>query len=235
MYSRLMNKAIIEVYYTSSLLDFESQQAYYLSILDKDELAVAARFKFEQLSQRYIISHGLLRDYLATVVHDSAASLRIEKTEFGKPFLPDYPELSFNMSHSGDSLAIAISTECQLGVDIECYKARNGWDGLVNKCFAPEEIAFWYDLDIGERDAAFYRFWVKKEAFVKAVGKGITLGLSQCVVNPENLSSFVSVPEGCGSEAQWQIYALDLPRGAFGAVVCDQQASVMLNYFADNK
>ena len=147
--------------------------------------------------------------------------MRIDKAEFGKPFLPDHPELSFNMSHSGDILAIAISSKCQLGIDIECYKARDTWEGLVKKCFASEEADYWYRLANTERSHAFYQFWVKKEAFVKAVGKGITLGLNQCVVNPDDLSSFLRVPETAGLADKWQIYPLGLSANEFGAVVSD--------------
>jgi len=127
------------------------------------------------------------------------------------------------MSHSGDILAIAISSKCQLGIDVECYKPRDTWEGLVKKCFAPEEADYWYRLDSSERSRAFYQFWVKKEAFVKAVGKGITLGLNQCVVNPDDPSSFLRIPKLSGSENKWQIYTMDLPDKEFGAVVCDRQ------------
>ena len=222
-----MNKSEIKVYYASSVLSFASRLSDYQAVLDKDELATAARFKFPALRQRYIICHGILRQLLAEFLNKQAANIRIEKTEYGKPFLPDYPELSFNMSHSGDILAIAISSLCQLGVDVECDKSRNTWDGLVKKCFASEEAAYWYSLDNAERSRAFYQFWVKKEAFVKAVGKGITLGLNKCVINPDKLSSFLHVPESGGLASRWQIYSLDLAENEFGAVVCDRQDAVL--------
>jgi len=212
----------IDIYYASAVSSFAPRLADYQASLDKDELATAERFKFNELRERYIISHGILRQVLAERVTELAANLRIEKTEFGKPFLPDVPDLSFNMSHSGDILAVAISSQCQLGVDVECYKPRNTWEGLVKKCFAPEEADFWYSLDKAERNDAFYQFWVKKEAFVKAVGKGITLGLDQCVVNPDDLRSFLRVPKLAGLADKWQIYALNLAENEFGAVVCDR-------------
>lgn len=216
-------KADIDIYYTSSVLDFTPHLSEYLAVLDNSELTIAERFKFAEARKRYIISHGILRQLLAERVNESAANLRIDKAEFGKPFLPDHPEISFNMSHSGDILAIAISSLCRLGIDVEYYKTRNTWEGLVKKCFAPEEADYWHSLDNAERSHVFYQFWVKKEAFVKAVGKGITLGLNQCVVNPDDLSSFLRVPKLSGSENKWQIYAMDLPDKEFGAVVCDRQ------------
>lgn len=217
----------IDVYYASSVASFTSCLADYLAILDKAELATAQRFRFAELRERYIISHGILRQLLAKRVNDSAAGIRIEKTEFGKPFSPDFPKLSFNMSHSGNILAIAFSVECQLGIDVECYKARDTWEGLVKKCFAPEESDYWYSLKKADRSHAFYQFWVRKEAFVKAVGKGITLGLNQCVVSPDNLSTFLRVPESAGLAEQWRIHTLNLAENQFAAVVCDKPNSVL--------
>ncbi len=217
-------KTNIDIYYSSSVLGFTPLIADYLALLDHNERATAERFKFTEIRERYIICHGLLRQLLAERVNQSPAELKLEKAEFGKPFLPDYPELSFNMSHSGDILAIAISTHCQLGIDVECYKSRNTWEGMVKKCFSHEESEYWYRQAIKERGHAFYQFWVKKEAFVKAVGKGITLGLDQCVVNPDGCHSFLRVPKLAGSADKWQIYALDLADNEFGAVVCDKNS-----------
>ena len=227
------NKTEINIYHSASVLSFAPRIAEFLTLLDKDELAIAKRFKFPDLRERYIINHGILRQLLAAQVNESPAKLCIKKAEFGKPFLADFPDLSFNMSHSGDSLAIAISSECQLGIDIECYKARDTWEGLVKKCFSVEEAKYWHTLSEAERGSAFYQFWVKKEAFVKAVGKGITLSLNQCVINPDDLNAFLRVPELAGSADQWQVYTLDLSESEFAAVVCDRRdGAVRLNMLA---
>ena len=218
-----MSRQEIKVFYTPSVLNFTSRLSEHKALLDQNELAIVERFKISKLKVRYIICHGILRQLLAKHLNQSAADLEIEKTEFGKPFLPDHPDTSFNMSHSGDSLAVVISSQCQLGIDLERYKSRHTWEGLVKKCFAPEEADYWYSLDRSKRSRAFYQFWVKKEGFVKAVGKGITLGLDQCVVNPDDTSSFLRVPELGGLADQWQIHTLDLPENEFGAVVCDQR------------
>jgi len=220
-------KTNIDVYYAASVANFTSRLADYLAILDKAELATVKRLKHSKLKERYIISHGILRQLLAKRVNDSAADIRIEKTEFGKPFLSDYPELSFNISHSDDILALAFSAQCQLGIDVECHKDRDTWEGLVKKCLASEEADYWYRLEKADRSRAFYQFWVRKEAFVKAVGKGITLGLNQCVINPADFSAFLRIPESTGLPEQWQIFSMDLPANKFAAVVCDKPNSVL--------
>jgi len=223
----LINKAQVDIYTTTSVSNFYHRHAHYLSLLDANELAVTERFKFAQVRDNYIVAHGLLRETLANYINESAVQLKFSKTEFGKPFLADYPELSFNLSHSDDSLALAIAQQCQLGIDIEYYKPRDTWAGLVKKCFSIEEADYWHGLDKSEQGLAFYQFWVRKEAFVKADGKGITLGLNQCVINPADLNGFLRVPEACGAAEKWRIDAFSLSEEVIGAVVCDKKNTVL--------
>lgn len=222
-----MNKTAIDIYYSSSVLSFVPKIAQYQAVLTTEELAIAERFKYPELKQRYIINHGILRQLLAQYVDELAADIAIEKAQYGKPFLAAHPELSFNMSHTGNILAIAISSQCQLGIDVEHYKTRNTWSGMVKKCFAAEEADYWHSLNATQQARAFYQFWVKKEAFVKAVGQGITLGLDQCVVNPDDFTSFLRLPTHAGLVEHWQIYTLDLAENTFSAVVCDKKNALL--------
>lgn len=218
----------IDVYYVSSIRKFVTYLPRYLALLDSNELMIASKFKQVTYRDNYIICHGILRQLLSKHTGEPPETLQIEKAEFGKPFLLEFPQVSFNISHSGDVLVIAVSLRCQLGVDIECYKQRSTWEGLVKKCFAQEEIDYWYSLDTTERNADFYRIWVRKEAFVKAVGKGISLGLSQCILNPDGLESFLRVPSTLsGLVTDWQVYPLSLPENQFGAVVCNRRNATL--------
>jgi len=219
---RLINKSEVHVYASLSISEFYARQPYFLTLLDSDELETVRRFKIEKIKDNYIVAHGLLREALANYVHKAPEQLIFCKNEFGKPSLMDYPDLSFNMSHSADSLVIAVAQKCQLGIDVENYKQRDNLEGLVKKCFAPEEANYWQGLDKNEQAKAFYQFWVKKEAFVKADGKGITLGLNQCVINPNDLSYFLRVPESCGNADQWRIYSFSLSPETMLAVVLDK-------------
>ena len=74
---------------------------------------------------------------------------------------------------------------------------------------------------------AFYRFWTRKEAFVKATGYGIALGLNQCVINPENPTEFLRVPENCGQASAWHVQDIDLGEGIYGALVADKKFCVI--------
>ncbi|MGZ8191242.1 MAG: 4'-phosphopantetheinyl transferase family protein [Methylococcaceae bacterium] len=195
----------------------------YWCVLDEVEKVRAGNIKNTLLRNYYVETHGRLRNLLAQILNEPPEKIRINTTEHGKPYLVDNPELVFNISHSANILAITVSLNCQLGVDIECYKQRANLSALVGKCFAYEEVAYWSNLPEAQKTLEFYRFWTRKEAFVKAIGRGIALGLNRCVINPENPTEFIRVPENCGQASAWRVWDIDLGQGIFTALVADNK------------
>ena len=194
----------------------------YWRILDAAEQAHAEKIKNDLLHKRYVEVHGRLRNVLAQTLNESPEKIRINKAEHGKPYLVDTPELAFNLSHSGSAMVIALAWNCQLGVDMEYCKPRSGLAGLVEKCFAAEESAYWHKLPEAQKTVGFYRFWTRKEAFVKATGRGIGLGLNQCVVNPEDQAGFLRVPADYGQASIWHAVDIALGQGVCAALVTDK-------------
>ena len=115
-------------------------------------------------------SEPFLRQVLARYIPEN--DLQIERGEFGKPYLRDFPQWQFNVSHSGEKLLIAVSN-LPVGIDVELIKSRKLFAGLVRKCFAPSEQNYWFDLPENEKLTVFYDFWTRKEAVVKGIGRGI--------------------------------------------------------------
>ena len=198
----------------------------YWTVLDQLEYAKASRIKQPLLQHRYVEIHGRLRFLLGQWLNESPDQLQISRTEQGKPYLEHYPELCFNLSHTGEYVLFAIATQAQLGVDIEVCKARVNFAALVDKCFAKEERAYWNQLPELDQRQAFYHFWTQKEAFVKATGRGIALGLNACVVNPLHPSTFLSVPDDCGSVSDWHSLSLDCGAGLSAAIVTDRPFTI---------
>lgn len=184
-------------------------------LLDPFEQSRASKLQLETARQRYIAVHAQLRVLLANTVNANPQQLRITRNQYGKPYLSDYPEVAFNLSHTANKLAVVIGFNCQLGVDIEQVKPRDNVTALVARCFAEEEQAYWQQQPMAEKLRAFYRLWVRKEALVKAIGRGIALGLSQCVINPENPSRLLRLPAGYGRPEDWLIGDID-----YGEAVC---------------
>ena len=194
----------------------------YWRVLDAAEQAHAGKIKNDLLRKRYVATHGQLRNTLAQIVNESPEKINIKKAEHGKPYLADRPELGFNLSHSVTALVIAVGWNCRLGVDIETCKSRTGLTALVDKCFSRDEIEYWNKLPEVQKTTEFYRFWTRKEAFVKATGRGIALGLNQCVINPENPVEFLSVPADCGQASTWHVLDMDFGPDVCSALVTDK-------------
>jgi len=221
-----MNTETLEIWHGKVTAENSHYQAYWC-VLDEAGQIQAGKFKNALLHKRYVEIHGRLRNLLAQKLNQPPEKIRIKKTEHGKPYLADHPELAFNLSHSADKLMIAVGWNCRLGVDIEICKQRINLSGLVDKCFAEEEAAYWTKLPEAQKNREFYRFWTRKEAFVKATGHGIALGLNHCVVNPANPTEFLRVPAKCGKASEWNLLDIDLGEGICSALVVDKKLSVI--------
>jgi 4'-phosphopantetheinyl transferase len=195
-----------------SIAAIEEDYPHYWCILDPSEQHLASTIKNEQFRKRYVEIHARLRIFLGDVVNAVPGQIRIHKTDYGKPYLVDYPDLAFNLSHTTNKMVVAIADNCDLGVDIEQCKPRANLAGLVDKCFAEVEKSYWQKLSQPHKIKAFYHFWTRKEAFVKATGRGIALGLKQCVINPESQNQFLTIPE-------WMIQEIDMEDTICGALV----------------
>ena len=96
--------------------------------------------------------------------------------EHGKPYLPNRPDLHFNVSHSGDYVICALSA-APVGCDIEMLKPVRSH--VAARCFSPEEnAALAAQPDEAARETLFTRIWTLKESFLKAVGCGISVPLA---------------------------------------------------------
>ncbi|MEY3288945.1 MAG: hypothetical protein RLZZ419_1187 [Pseudomonadota bacterium] len=216
----------LEVWY-GTVAAKDKDYLIYWRMLDEAEQKQAQKFKQVLLQQRYVVIHGRLRQLLGQLLNQAPEKISIKKSEYGKPYLVDYPELAFNISHTADKVVIALGWNCHLGIDIEICKPRINVSGLVNKCFAKEEIAYWTLLPEVQKTQEFYRFWTRKEAFVKATGQGIISGLNNCVVNPEKPVGFLRVPDLCGKASAWHIVDIEMGDDVCSALVADKKLSVI--------
>lgn len=204
----------------------------YKALLDADERARMEKFSNEPLRQQFLCVRGRLRLLLAEYTGVRPEDISFQQGEFGKPFLPDHAEITFNISHSGNKLAVAVGYQYALGIDIEFWRDKVDFSALVDKCFADVERNYWHDLPEASKKAVFYEYWTKKESFVKAVGRGIALGMEQCVISPEKPEQFQCVPKAYGPASEWKMFTLQLGDDVSGAVSVHNSCSdIKMNHF----
>lgn len=178
-----------------------------LGVLSSDERHKADCFASQRARQRYVITRGVLRQVLSRYLSLEAKALCFELGCFGKPYLAGIG-LHFNLSHSDDTLLLAVCNFADIGVDLEVIKPRHHLENLVERCFSPRESAYWHALSGEERLQVFFRLWTKKEAFVKAVGRGLALGLAQCEFEPMPAGQLITIPDEYGEASAWRVREL---------------------------
>ncbi|MBR3971048.1 MAG: 4'-phosphopantetheinyl transferase superfamily protein [Ruminococcus sp.] len=128
-------------------------------------------------------AHGLLKELLKKYNIDYNSETAIGKNRYGKPFLADYPHIHFNVSHArGIAACIVESREC----GIDCEQVRKYPVNVPKRVFADSELAILEAAPVAEKDLLFFRLWTLKEAYVKAIGQGISYPMNKVIFSFEN-------------------------------------------------
>jgi 4'-phosphopantetheinyl transferase len=199
----------------------QAERAIYESYLSHDEIERADRFRFERLRNDFVASQGKLRETLALYLGQHPSSIRFVRNAFGKPAIAadDLRIPFFNLSHSGGLAALAVCCAIDVGVDIEAVRQTPVAD-IPASFFTEGETQDLLGMDEADRHAGFFRCWTRKEAFIKAVGQGLSLPLNsfdvECRLHQEARLRWVA---GCPDAAeQWSIRAFEPKTGWIGAV-----------------
>lgn len=186
------------------------EQAQLAALLDADEHARAARFRFDADRRRFVVRRGRARQWLAAETGNDPARLAFTITAHGKPMLTDGP--SFSLSHSGEMMMLAIADRA-IGCDIERIDADLDWPPLARSFFARDEITALESLPDATARAAFFACWSRKEAFVKALGLGLSYPLDAFTVSVGGAPTLLAGGDG------WRFDPTDPPPGYQAAVV----------------
>jgi 4'-phosphopantetheinyl transferase len=184
--------------------------AVYWDILSMDERARADRFRFASHRRQFIVSHAVLRLLLAIYSERAAGGLEFEFLEHGKPVLKDGRGLAFNMAHSRDLAAYIICRNQRVGIDVEWMQSCVDFMKIARDFFSPAEREALEALPAQRRAAAFYAYWTRKEAYIKARGDGLSLDLRSFTValDAERAAVF-RLPDSTGSNEAWTLGTFD--------------------------
>lgn len=193
-------------------------------ILSQAEIERAERFYFQKDRDRYLITHGALRAILGQYLNENPQDLTFTYDHHGKPYLENYsPGLFFNLSHSRDLALICVTMKRAVGIDIEYEREEIEIEQIAAQFYSPYENKLLLSLPLPERRAAFFTGWTRKEAFLKALGNGITLPLDQFDVSlipgePPRLLKVAWAPEETNN---WSLQDI-LPGAGYSAALAVQ-------------
>ncbi len=148
-----------------------------VSLLSPDEHERAARFRIEHARKQFVVGRGVLRDVLSRYFQWPPQDLRFAYTSLGKPYLEEenhHRPIVFNLAHSGNICLVAVACRDRLGVDVEWMRPGIDCEGVARDTFSPDELAALQAVDPQLRGQLFFETWTRKEAYLKAIGQGLS-------------------------------------------------------------
>jgi 4'-phosphopantetheinyl transferase len=145
-------------------------------VLCPKELTRLEQITHKQSKREYQAAHILCRLMLSHFTDVAPTAWRFEKGEYGRPEIDDKlnPEnLRFNISHTNGLVACALTTGYDIGVDVEWPARSNMVNAIAEKKFSNSEFAYFQASPPTEQRRIFFSFWTLKEAYIKAIGKGL--------------------------------------------------------------
>jgi 4'-phosphopantetheinyl transferase len=148
-------------------------------MLSSDERRRKEAYHLERHKELFTLGRGLLRILLGRYLDRSPSSIKIEYSPYGKPYLQNIFRLglSFNLAHSSDLAVYAFGLDRQIGVDVECVRELPDAQSIARRFFTEEEYRDLQALPEDTRLTGFYNCWTRKEAYLKAIGKGLSVPL----------------------------------------------------------
>lgn len=205
----------------------------YRDCLSQDEKDKADRFRFADDRRRFIFARGTLRHLLAQQLDQSPEQVTFCYGTYGKPainfsvrsnrqaLIGADCSFHFNLSHSGEIALCALGYQRTVGVDIEQVRTIKRLDGMMKRTLVESEQR--QVESQASPSHAFLQRWTCKEAYLKAIGLGLTQSMQTVEVqlDPPKL---LQVPESCAEG--WQLHVMDLPEGYVGALAVEGHATV---------
>ncbi len=187
------------------------------NFLSKDELTRVQEFRRDQTRQSFILVRWLLRSLLGHYLDRSPKEIALDYNDYGKPLVQG---ISFNLSHTERYAIYAFARRGQIGIDIEHLRPVRDFRGMAEKIMSETELAQLFSFPPEVQVQAFFNAWTRKEAIIKAIGKGLAFPLKSFSVE-----FFPMLPARVLTKSlatTWMLKEIPVPQGWAAALAYDQ-------------
>lgn len=213
----------VHIWYASVSQEINTRRIKPLEhLLSHDERQRAERFIFQKDYNQYVSARGLLRVLLSRYTGQNPRELVFAYNPYGKPELDDFSgieKIYFNLSHSGEIVLFAITRMREVGIDVEQIRPFEYADQIVERYFSDKEKAQFRLLHEDTKIEAFFTCWTRKEAYIKALGRGLSIPLNQFSISflPGEPARIIDRHTSLSHEVQWTLEDVSPRKGYVAA------------------
>lgn len=213
-----MDTNSVDIYYCQFSKNVEHFEILF-ELLDQEEKERALRFYFEKDKISFTIARAFLKLIISKYQKVNPKDIKFTYNQYGKSYL-DGSNLYYNLSHSKDFSLYGFSYLGELGIDIEFMKEKIDFKNIIKRFFSENEIKDFLTLPDFLQREAFFNGWSRKEAYIKAVGRGLNIPLDSFDVelrpNQEvKIKDIREEPE----KRDWFLYNLEINENYKSALV----------------
>jgi 4'-phosphopantetheinyl transferase len=192
-------------------------------LLAPDEQQRGSQFRFDRDRRHFIVARGLLRRLLARYAGGAPAQIEFCYGPQGKPALAGRDDMQFNVAHSHGAGLFAFTRGAPIGVDAEQIRPLE-YEALAAGFFSPAERTTLMAMPVERRQDAFFTYWARKEAYVKALGWGLSVPLDRFDVAAPDASARLLADRGNpDAPQQWSLHDIDAGPALRAAVAVKKQ------------
>jgi len=198
-------------------------------LLSLDERERADRFHRKLDRNRFRVIHTAMRMILAQYLNVPPQEVSFSSAMGVKPELASQLRgagIQFNLSHSSELALLAVAKGAMVGVDVEWINPEFPIDEIAERFFSAAEISVLNALTADERVNAFFSCWTRKEAYIKALGEGLSVPLDSFEVafGSHRAAALVAVRDNPQELSRWSMYELKVPKNYTAALVVEGSA-----------
>ncbi|RZK13103.1 MAG: 4'-phosphopantetheinyl transferase superfamily protein [Flavobacterium sp.] len=217
-----LNDAEAHIWRVDLELD-ECLQSSLLKLLSPDEKDRARKFCFVKDSRNFIVARGILRSLIGNYLEINPSDISFQYSKFGKPSIADNNSLQFNISHSQNMALFGFTKKFTIGVDVEFVNPNIEVRDIAANFFSRKEIQNLFALPAEQQTLGFFNCWTRKEAFIKAVGEGLSFPLDQFEVSlePDKPAKLLATDWNPKAVSKWSMYSLAAGTDFVGSLVIE--------------
>ena len=218
--------------------NFTQNLAFFSQILSPEESSRAKKYKFTYLQENFTINRGFLRFILAKYLGIKSNQIELAYNHKGKPFLASshQSKIKFNLSHKNQYTIYGISDH-DLGLDLEEIKHDIKAEDIAKRFFTNEEYREICQLREESKREYFFQLWTAKEAYLKAIGEGLSGGLNSINLHKSTDEQIWALKIANLSSAEnqmWQIMTFAVMNNYLASLAIKTENNLNIKYYSLN-